>query len=39
MTMEEKWNAAHALTDLAARKLAFAIVQTEWEIEEATKRL
>ena len=39
MTLDEKWNAAHAITDPTERKLAFAIVETEWEIQSITKRL
>ena len=39
MTLDEKYQAAHAITDPTQRKLAFAIVETEWEIQSITKRL
>ena len=39
MTLDEKFQAAHAITDPAERKLAFAIVETEWEIQSITMRL
>lgn len=39
MTLDERFEAAHSITDPTERKLAFAIVETEWEIQSITKRL
>lgn len=39
MNLDEKYTAAKALTDPAARKLALAIVETEYRIETINERL
>jgi len=39
MNFAERYKAADAIADPVARKLACAIVDTEWEIEHTTSRL
>lgn len=39
MTLDERFQAAHAITDPTARKIEFAIVEAEWDIQNISKRL
>jgi hypothetical protein len=39
MTLDERFQAAHAITDPTTRKIEFAIVEAEWDIQNINKRL